>query len=36
MHFSEATTACMENSIKPTLKRNRDKVILNIGTNDLS
>ena len=35
MHFSEATTACMESYIKPTLKRNTDKVILPIGTNDL-
>ena len=35
MHFSGATTACMESYIKPTLQRNTDKVILHIGTNDL-
>ena len=35
MHFSGATTACMESYIKPTLQRNTDKVILHIGINDL-
>ena len=35
MHFSGATTACMESYIKPKLQRNTDKVILHIGTNDL-
>ena len=35
MHFSGATTACMESYIKPTLQRNTDKGILHIGTNDL-
>ena len=35
MHFSGATTACMESYIKLTLKRNKDKVILHIGTNNL-
>ena len=35
MHFSGATTACMEINIKPTLQRNTDKVILHIGANDL-
>ena len=34
MHFSGATTACMEIYIKPTLQRNTDKVILYIGAND--
>ena len=35
MHFSGATSACMESYIKPTLQRNTDNVILHIGTNDL-
>ena len=35
MHFSGATTVCIASYIKPTLKRNTDKVILHIGTNDL-
>ena len=35
MHFSGASTACMQSYIKPTLQRNTDKFIPDIGTNDL-
>ena len=35
MHFSGASTACMQSYIKPTVQRNTDKFILDIGTNDL-
>ena len=35
MHFSGATTGCMESYIKPTLQRSTVKVILHNGTNDL-
>ena len=35
IHLSGATTGCMESYIKPTLRRNTDKFILHIRTNDL-
>ena len=35
MHFSAATTGCMKSYIKPTLRRNTDKVTLHFGTNHL-
>ena len=34
--FSGAKTECMSEYIKPTLKRNSDRIILHTGTNDLS
>ena len=34
--FSGAKTECMSEYVKPTLKRNPDRIILHTGTNDLS
>ena len=34
-HFSGATTNCMEDYMKPTLRKDPNHIILYVGTNDL-
>ena len=34
-HFSGATTNCMEDYIKPSLRKDPNRIILHVGTNDL-
>ena len=34
-HFSGATTNCMEDYMKPSLRKDPNHIILHVGTNDL-